>query len=230
MFWCAHPQVRTDRANRAHRLRSVSDETSPEPSSPAIESDVKPCAPITLWGNPVLRRRAEEIKVFDASIQKLADELFETMYAIPTGVGLAANQIGRLERMFVIDCRDGLVAAVANPVVEILGADLQEGGEGCLSLPGVGLDTVRALKARVTGQDPKGNPVTYEGEGLRARAFQHETDHLNGRLYIDLHPARTRKKIEKEMRDSDWFGLHELDPRSEQYRDAQGYDEDEDDE
>lgn len=193
-------------------------------------AEVVPCAPVTLWGNPVLRRRAEEVTVFDSSIQRLADELFETMYAIPTGVGLAANQIGRLERMFVIDCRDGLVAAVVNPVVEILGSDLQDGGEGCLSLPGMGLETVRALRARVTGQDPKGNEISYEGEGLRARAFQHETDHLNGRLYIDLHPTRARKRIEKEMRESDWFGLAALDPLSEQYRRAQGADDEEDDE
>ena len=197
-------------------------------AEPTVDPDEPPtpCAPITLWGNPVLRQRAEPVTVFDASIQRLADELFETMYAIPTGVGLAANQIGRLERMFVIDCRDDLVVAVVNPVVELLGPDLQDGGEGCLSLPGQGIETVRSLRARVTGQDPKGNDISYEGEGLRARAFQHETDHLNGRLYIDLHPTKTRKAIEDDMRASEWFGNHALDPRSDLYRRAQGDDHD----
>jgi peptide deformylase len=189
-----------------------------------------PCAPITLWGNPVLRRRAEPVTVFDAGVQRLVDRLFETMYAIDSGVGLAANQIGELQRVFVFDCRDGLVAHVVNPVVEILDSDLQDGGEGCLSLPGIGMDTVRALRARVTGQDAKGNDIVYEGEGLRARAFQHETDHLDGKLYIDLHPTRTRKQLEKEMRASEWFGMHSIDPRSDLYREVQGFDDDEDDE
>jgi peptide deformylase len=182
------------------------------------------CAPITLWGNPVLRKRAQPVTVFDAEIERLVDQLFETMYAIETGVGLAANQIGRLERVFVFDCRDGLAAAVVNPVVEVLGADLQDGGEGCLSLPGLGLPTVRAQRCRVSGQDTKGNDITYEGEGLRARAFQHETDHLNGRLYIDLHPTKARKQLEDEMRASEWYGHHALDPLSDLYRRAQGAD------
>ena len=144
-----------------------------------------------------------------------------TIETLRTHIGLSHSATVRLVDR-IVALVDGTLPA--NPVVEILGPDLQDGGEGCLSLPGMGLETVRALRARVTGQDPKGNPVSYEGEGLRARAFQHETDHLNGRLYIDLHPTRARKKIEKEMRESDWFGLHTLDPRSDQYRDAQGHD------
>lgn len=195
------------------------------------DPDPRPCRPITLWGNPVLRRRAEPVTVFDAGVQRLVDELFETMYAIDSGVGLAANQIGELQRVFVFDCRDGVVGHVVNPVVEVLDSDLQDGGEGCLSLPGIGTDTVRALRARVTGQDAKGNEISYEGEGLRARAFQHETDHLDGKLYIDLQPVRSRKKMEKEMRDAEWFGMHSIDPRSDLYREVQGFDdEDFDDE
>jgi hypothetical protein len=82
------------------------------------------------------------------------------------------------------------------------------------------------MRCRVTGQDAKGNEIAYEGEGLRARAFQHETDHLNGRLYIDLHPTKVRRRLEDEMRAEDWFGLPHLDPRSEEYRRAQGDEED----
>ena len=196
------------------------DATTPEEAAHA-------CQPVTLWGNPVLRKRCTPVTVFDAEVQRLVDQLFETMYAIPTGVGLAANQIGRTERVFVVDCRDGLVAAVVNPTVTVLDADLQEGGEGCLSLPRMGLPTTRAMRCRVTGQDAKGNEIAYEGEGLRARAFQHETDHLNGRLYIDLHPTKVRKRLEDEMRAEEWFGLPHLDPLSEEYRRAQGEDEDE---
>lgn len=205
-------------------IRSMSD-TEPTTSDPAASGG---CAPVTLWGNPVLRKRCTPVTVFDADVQRLVDQLFETMYAIPTGVGLAANQIGRTERVFVFDCRDGLAAAVVNPVVTVLDADLQDGGEGCLSLPGMGLQTTRALRCRVTGQDPTGAEISYEGEGLRARCFQHETDHLNGRLYIDLHPTKVRKAVEDEMRRSEWFGLDALDPTSEAYRRAQGEDEDDD--
>lgn len=196
--------------------------------TPPADPPTGSCRPVTLWGNPVLRKRCTPVTVFDAEIQRLVDELFETMYAIPTGVGLAANQIGRTERVFVVDCRDDLVAAVVNPVVTTIGPDLQEGGEGCLSLPGMGLTTVRAERCRVTGQDPKGNEISYEGEGLRARAFQHETDHLNGKLYIDLHPTKLRRRVEDEMRAAEWFGRDALDPLSEEYRRAQDDDEDDD--
>ncbi|QGG94573.1 peptide deformylase [Actinomarinicola tropica] len=195
-----------------------------EPTS--SDHDHGGCAPVTLWGNPVLRKRCTPVTVFDGEVQRLVDQLFETMYAIPTGVGLAANQIGRTERVFVFDCRDGLAAAVVNPTVTVLDADLQEGGEGCLSLPGMGLITTRALRCRVTGQDATGAEIAYEGEGLRARCFQHETDHLNGKLYIDLHPTKVRKRLEDEMRAAEWFGEPALDPTSESYRRAQGDDED----
>jgi peptide deformylase len=195
--------------------------------TPPADPTVPTCAPVTLWGNPVLRTRCTPVTVFDAQVQRLVDQLFETMYAIPTGVGLAANQIGRTERVFVFDCRDGLAAAVVNPVVSVIGPDLQEGGEGCLSLPGMGLTTVRAERCRVTGTDARGNEVSYEGEGLRARCFQHEADHLRGKLYIDLHPTKLRKRVEDEMRSTEWFGLDALDPRSEEYREAQGDDDDE---
>jgi len=176
------------------------------------------CEPITLWGNPVLREQTKPVKVFDASIKKLVDQLFETMYAIDVGVGLAANQIGRTEAVFVFDCRDGLIGHVVNPVVERVGLEIQDGEEGCLSLPGFGAPTVRFLDCRVRGQNAKGDDIVYEGTGLRARAFQHETDHLHGKLYIDRLNVDIRSDIEDEMMASDWYGRDSLDPKSKLYR------------
>jgi peptide deformylase len=184
------------------------------------------CQHVTLYGNPVLRQRAEIVTTFDESIEALIEQLFDTMYAIGSGVGLAANQIGRPESAFVFDCRDGLAGSVVNPTLEIIGTDLQEGWEGCLSLPGLDLETVRYLRCSVSGQDAHGAPVTYEGEGFRSRCFQHETDHLRGMLYIDHHPVKVRKGIDAEVKTTEWFGHASLDPRSETYRHAQGEDED----
>ena len=176
------------------------------------------CEPITLWGNPVLRQTATPVTVFDKEIKRLVDQLFETMYAIETGVGLAANQIGRTDRVFVFDCQDDVAGYVINPVLEPVGVEPQVGGEGCLSLPGFGLDTARLASCNVTGQDVTGAAISYEGEGLRARCFQHEVDHLNGRLYIDHHPGPVKDALEAEMRDTGWYGKNELDPKSKLYR------------
>jgi peptide deformylase len=182
------------------------------------------CQPITLYGNPVLRQKATPVVTFDAGIEELVNQLFDTMHAIDIGVGLAANQIGRSESVFVFDCRDGSSGHVVNPSVELIGVELQDGWEGCLSLPGVDLRTSRHLRCRVTGQDFHGRPISYEGEGIRARCFQHEADHLRGVLYVDLHPVRVRKKLEREMKSMEWYGNQALDPRSETYREAQSED------
>jgi peptide deformylase len=187
-----------------------------------VETDAHPnCRPVTLYTNPVLRQKAVPVETFDDTLEALVAELFDTMYSIGSGVGLAANQIGRTESVFVFDCRDGLAAEVVNPVVEIIGDELEDDWEGCLSLPGVDVSTVRYASCRVTGQDVRGAIVSYEGEGFRSRCFQHETDHLRGVLYIDHHPVKVRKSVEAEMREMDWFGLPQLDPRSEMYREAQ---------
>lgn len=180
------------------------------------------CEPITLWGNPVLRKQTTRVTVFDASVRKLVDQLFETMYAIDVGVGLAANQIGRTDAVFVFDCRDGLIGHVVNPVVERIGLEIQDGEEGCLSLPGFGAPTVRFDACRVKGQNVKGDDITYVGTGLRARCFQHETDHLNGKLYIDHLNPDVRAELEEAMRITEWFGHDALDPKSRLYRQAQG--------
>jgi len=180
------------------------------------------CEPITLWGNPVLRQQTSPVTVFDASVQRLVDQLFETMYAIDVGVGLAATQIGRTDAVFVFDCRDGLIGHVVNPVVQRVGLELQDGEEGCLSLPGLGAPTVRFESCRVTGQNARGDEIIYEGTELRSRCFQHETDHLNGKLYIDHLNPEVRSELEDEMRNSEWYGKNSLDPKSKMYRTAQG--------
>jgi len=182
------------------------------------------CPPITLYGNPVLGTRARPVERFGKEVAALVDDLFETMYAIETGVGLAANQIGRLERVFVFDCGEDEVGYVVNPVVEVLGDEVQNGREGCLSVPGVSVPTPRGLRARVTGQDASGAPVAYEGEGLLARCFQHEVDHLDGVLYVDRHDTALRAAVDRHLREADWFGTAALDPRSPAYRTAQAGD------
>ena len=182
------------------------------------------CPPITLYGNPVLGTRARPVEEFGRGMRSLVDDLFAPMYAIETGVGLAANQIGRLERVFVFDCGDDEVGYVVNPVVEVLGVEEQHGREGCLSVPGISVPTTRAARARVTGQDVDGRPVTYEGEGLSARCFQHEVDHLDGVLYVDRHPVAVRARADEHLRVQDWFGTPAIDPRSPIYTMAQSAD------
>lgn len=169
----------------------------------------------------MLRQTATPVTVFDKAIRRLVDELFETMYAIDIGVGLAANQIGRTERVFVFDCRDDVVGYVINPTITIIGSDLQNGTEGCLSLPGHELTTVRAARCTVEGQDVKGNAISFEGEALRSRCFQHEVDHLDGTLYIDHHADAVRVGLEEQMRTDEWFGSDAIDPRSALYRSIQ---------
>lgn len=184
------------------------------------------CPPITLYGNPVLGTLAEPVTTFGRELAALVDDLFDTMYAIETGVGLAANQIGRLERVFVFDCGEGEGehGYVVNPVVEVLGDGVQHGSEGCLSVPGISIPTSRADRARVHGQDVRGEPVSYEAEGLAARCFQHEVDHLDGTLYVDTHPPALRARVDEHLRATDWYGTSAIDPRSPAYRAAQAGD------
>ena len=182
------------------------------------------CPPITLYGNPVLGTRAQPVTRFDRETAALVEDLFATMYAIETGVGLAANQIGRLERVFVFDCGEDEMGYVVNPVVELVGDELQHGFEGCLSVPGISIPTTRAERARVRGQDVRGETVTYEGEGLVARCFQHEVGHLDGKLYVDVHPPALRAKADEHLRAADWYGTTAIDPRSATYRQAQAGD------
>lgn len=171
----------------------------------------------------MLRTRAEPVTTFGREVSKLVEDLFTTMYAIETGVGLAANQIGRLERVFVFDCGEDEMGYVVNPEVETVDDTVQDGLEGCLSVPGISVPTTRAARARVRGQDVNGDPVAYEGEGLVARCFQHEVDHLDGVLYVDHHP-HLREPIDRHLRSRDWYGTPAIDPRTATYERAQSDD------
>ena len=161
--------------------------------------------PITVVGNPVLHRPCAEVTEFGPELAALVDDMFVSMYAAE-GVGLAANQIGVAQRVFVYDCPDddGVrhVGVVVNPVLEELEPSrrtLDESAEGCLSVPGAYMDLARPDYAVVHGQDQHGEPVTVEGTGFFARCLQHETDHLNGYLYIDRLSKRDRKEALRQM-------------------------------
>lgn len=133
----------------------------------------------------VLRERAQEVTKFNANLHKLLDDMADTMYDAD-GVGLAAPQVGISKRVIVVDADEehGLIELVNPEIVSREGE--QFGPEGCLSIPGLQGDVRRALRVVVRGQDRNGNPVEYTGTDLLARAFQHEIDHLNGVLFIDL--------------------------------------------
>src|SRR5438270_14096882 len=133
--------------------------------------------------NPILRRKAKKIHHFDPSIQKLADEMFETMHAAH-GVGLAAPQIAQSIRLFVAEFEERKVAMVNPEIVKAEGELL--GVEGCLSIPGyVGENIRRAAKILVKGQDVRGKPLRIPAQGWFARILQHEIDHLDGILFLD---------------------------------------------
>ena len=160
--------------------------------------------PIRLFGDPVLRRKAIEVDDFDAEIRQLVGDLTDTMLQAP-GAGLAAPQIGVGLRVFTWNV-DGEVGHLINPSLE-LSAEIQDGPEGCLSLPELTYDCRRALSLVASGFDMHGDPVRIEGSELLARAIQHETDHLDGILFIDRLETDARKAAMKEIRESDWFGI-----------------------
>ena len=141
---------------------------------------------------------------FDKELRTLVADLTETMLDAP-GAGLAAPQIGVPLRVFVWDIDESL-GHLINPTLD-LSVDLQEGEEGCLSFPEIRYDTSRAMSVVAKGWNMFGEPITVEGSELLARALQHETDHLDGILFIDRLMKGNRKSAMKEIRESEWFGL-----------------------
>ncbi len=160
--------------------------------------------PIRLFGDPVLRQRASEVADFDKELRKLVEDLTETMLEAP-GAGLAAPQIGVGLRVFTWNV-DGEVGHLVNPVLD-LSEEEQLGPEGCLSIPELTYDCRRALSVVARGFDQHGEPVTIEGSELLARAIQHETDHLDGVLFIDRLDDELRRVAKKAIREAEWFGL-----------------------
>jgi peptide deformylase len=160
--------------------------------------------PIRLFGDPVLRKPALEVVDFDRELRRLVADLTDTMLEAP-GAGLAAPQIGVGLRVFTWYV-EGEVGHLVNPVLD-LSEEQQDGPEGCLSIPGLSIDCRRALSVVARGFDQHGEPVTIEGSELLARAIQHETEHLDGVLFLDRLDPANRKLAMKEIRESEWFGL-----------------------
>lgn len=162
---------------------------------------------LRIYGDPVLGSRAEEISEFDAGLRALASDMLETMDKAG-GVGLAANQVGILKRIFVYDCsrtQSGLRGAIVNPVWTPVGEQQQTGPEGCLSIPGISAETTRFNQVFVSGQDIEGRPMSMVASGLMARCIQHETDHLDGVLFLQRLEAPVRKEAIRAIRESEWF-------------------------
>ena len=159
---------------------------------------------IRLFGDPVLRTPAEVVTAFDKELRTLVADLAETMLDAP-GVGLAAPQIGVSLRVFTYHVDDDEPGHLVNPTLD-LSDEEQDGEEGCLSIPGLAFDTKRALRVVAKGFDMYGEPVTLEGSDLLARCVQHETDHLDGILFVDRLDREARKAALKAIRAAEWFG------------------------
>jgi peptide deformylase len=159
--------------------------------------------PIRLFGDPVLRTPAEPVTVFDKELRGLVKDLEETMLDAP-GAGLAAPQIGVGLRVFTYYV-DEVLGHLINPDLD-LSDEMQDGEEGCLSFPGLTFPTPRALRVVARGFNRYGDPVTIEGSDYLARAIQHETDHLDGILFIDRMDREQRKLALKAIREAEWSG------------------------
>jgi peptide deformylase len=154
---------------------------------------------IRLFGDPVLKQRAADITDVDGTLVRLVDDMVETMYAAP-GAGLAAPQIGVQKRLFVYDANDGHGArAIINPTIsESRGEWTYE--EGCLSIPGLFFPIVRPKEIHLKGYDLDGNELSIEADEFTARIFQHELDHLEGRLLLELLDDDQRKAALRTLR------------------------------
>ncbi len=169
--------------------------------------------PIRIIGDPVLHTPTDPVGVIDDELKTLVADMFDTM-AAAEGVGLAANQVGVGLRVFVYDCPDEetrtrLRGVVVNPVIETSERpetmpDPEDDDEGCLSVPAEAFPTGRADWARVTGTDLDGQPVAVEGRGFLARCLQHETDHLDGVIYVDRLVGRNQRAARKAVKRNGW--------------------------
>ena len=157
---------------------------------------------IRLFGDPVLKQRAAEVSNVDGSLVRLVEDMVETMYEAP-GVGLAAPQVGVQKRLFVYDLNDGQGArTIINPTISESRGEW-EFEEGCLSVPGLYFAIVRPKEVHLTGYDLDGNEVSIEADEFEARVFQHELDHLDGKLLLEHLDGDQRKAAMKALRNRD---------------------------
>jgi peptide deformylase len=154
---------------------------------------------VRTFGDPVLKTRAAPVETFDEALAHLAEEMLITMRE-HEGVGLAANQVGRLKRILVAATEEEEYVVV-NPLIEEVAETTEKVVEGCLSIPGIQVEVERPTGVTVYGQDARGAPLRIEASGLLARIFQHEIDHLNGVLILDRTDRESRKAAMREMRE-----------------------------
>lgn len=159
--------------------------------------------PIRLLGDPVLRTPADPVVDFDRELRRLVADLTETMRD-EGGAGLAAPQIGVGLRVFTFEVEE-VLGHLINPVLDFPDAEEQDGPEGCLSLPGLYFDTKRRQNVVARGFNEYGDPVRLVGAGMMARCVQHETDHLDGVLFIDRLDQAARKEAMKAIRAAEWY-------------------------
>lgn len=158
---------------------------------------------IRLFGDPVLRTVSDPIVTIDDGVHSLVEDLLDTV-RLPGRAGVAAPQIGVNRRVFSYNV-DGVIGYVINPQIVETSGDLQERGEGCLSVPELWFSPPRYSFARVRGISLDGEPLEVAGSDLMAQALQHEVDHLDGKLYLDRLTGDTRREAMKLVRKSDWF-------------------------
>ena len=154
---------------------------------------------IRTFGDPVLKTRAAPVETFDDSLARLTEEMLATMRE-NDGVGLAANQVGRLKRVLVASVEDEDYVLV-NPVISDRSETTERVQEGCLSIPGINVEVDRPTAVTVTGQDASGEPVRIEAQDMLARVLQHEVDHLDGVLILDRTDRQSRKTAMREWRE-----------------------------
>ncbi|MFY9619302.1 MAG: peptide deformylase [Pyrinomonadaceae bacterium] len=165
---------------------------------------------LVTWPNPILETPADPVTKFDDDLRKLADDMFETMYAAP-GVGLAGVQVGIAKRLFVMDCSGGKDPAsryfMANPEI-IVQEGAQDGEEGCLSIPGIYSKVQRSMRVIARGHDLTGKQYEIEGIELEGRCLLHETDHCDGILYVNrITPLKreiVKRKVRKLQKAGEW--------------------------
>jgi peptide deformylase len=158
--------------------------------------------PIRILGDATLRTPCEPVTSYDAELRDLVTDLMDTLLGADGRAGVAAPQIGVSARVFAYHA-GGQVGHLVNPTL-VVGEERQGGDEGCLSLPGLYFPTPRAQQCTAHGFDQHGEPLVVEGTGFLARALQHETDHLDGRLYVDTLRGDARRQALRAIRSAPW--------------------------